>query len=86
MGANELQLMTYYLCHMYNRCPRSVSIPAPVYYADLAAFRARQWIIGREGNYDQYSATSEEQVAHVDSLNEGIEILNNEYRSRPYFC
>ncbi len=33
--------MTYYLCHIYARCTKSVSIPAPVYYADLAAYRAK---------------------------------------------
>ena len=33
--------MTYYLCHVYARCERSVSYPAPTYYAHLAAFRAR---------------------------------------------
>lgn len=37
----ELQLFSYYLCHVYARCLRSVSIPAPVYYAHLCAFRAR---------------------------------------------
>ena len=38
---DELQSLTYYLCHMYARCQRSVSYPAPTYYAHLAAFRAR---------------------------------------------
>ena len=33
--------MTYYLCHLYARCERSVSYPAPTYYAHLAAARAR---------------------------------------------
>lgn len=33
--------MTYYMCHLYQRCTKSVSIPAPVYYADLAAYRAK---------------------------------------------
>ena len=30
------------LCHLYSRCERSVSYPAPTYYAHLAAFRARE--------------------------------------------
>ena len=34
--------LTYYLCHLYSRCERSVSYPAPTYYAHLAAFRARE--------------------------------------------
>jgi eukaryotic translation initiation factor 2C len=39
--ADELQILTYQLCHTYVRCTRSVSIPAPAYYAHLVAFRAR---------------------------------------------
>ncbi|KAI6230110.1 hypothetical protein M3Y99_01102100 [Aphelenchoides fujianensis] len=39
--ADELQALTFALCHTYGRCGRSVSIPAPTYYADLVATRAR---------------------------------------------
>ncbi|VUZ40603.1 unnamed protein product [Hymenolepis diminuta] len=46
LGANELQLFTFYLCHAYMRCTRSVSYPAPTYYAHLAAFRGRDWMKG----------------------------------------
>ena len=41
-NANTEQALTYYLCHLYSRCERSVSYPAPTYYAHLAAFRARE--------------------------------------------
>jgi len=40
-NADQLQMMTYFLCHLYARCERSVSYPAPTYYAHLAAFRGR---------------------------------------------
>ncbi|XP_017882046.1 protein argonaute-2 isoform X2 [Ceratina calcarata] len=40
----EIETLTYYLCHMFARCTRSVSYPAPTYYAHLAAFRARAYI------------------------------------------
>jgi len=40
-SADEIQTLTFELCHVYQRCSRSVSIPTPVYYAHLAAFRAR---------------------------------------------
>lgn len=43
--ADELQKLSYYLCHTYARCARSVSIPTPVYYAHLAAFRAKEHIM-----------------------------------------
>ncbi|KAL1475579.1 hypothetical protein MTO96_003553 [Rhipicephalus appendiculatus] len=45
--ADEIQKLSYYLCHTYARCARSVSIPAPVYYAHLAAFRAKDHIMSK---------------------------------------
>lgn len=39
--SDELQALTFSLTHTYGRCGRSVSIPAPTYYADLVATRAR---------------------------------------------
>ncbi|KFM73228.1 Protein argonaute-2, partial [Stegodyphus mimosarum] len=41
--ADDLQTLAYHLCYMYVRCNRSVSIPAPVRYADLAAYRAKKY-------------------------------------------
>lgn len=43
---DQLEQLTYYLCHMYARCTRSVSYPAPTYYAHLAAFRGRALLQG----------------------------------------
>ncbi|GIY63117.1 hypothetical protein CDAR_492341 [Caerostris darwini] len=37
-----LEKLTYSLCHTYVRCTKSISLPAPVQYADLAAYRARR--------------------------------------------
>ncbi|XP_043264089.1 protein argonaute-2 isoform X2 [Colletes gigas] len=44
MTEDEIEQLTYYLCHMFARCTKSVSYPAPTYYAHLAAFRARALI------------------------------------------
>ncbi|KAG0230941.1 hypothetical protein BGW42_000592 [Actinomortierella wolfii] len=41
IGANELQQLTFNLCHVYGRCTRSVSLVPAVYYAHLVAARAR---------------------------------------------
>ncbi|CAH0387529.1 unnamed protein product [Bemisia tabaci] len=41
---DELEKLTYYLCYLFTRCTRSVSYPAPTYYAHLAAFRARAYL------------------------------------------
>eukprot|EP00794_Sanderia_malayensis_P004420 gene4420-5010_t len=56
--ADELQQLTYMLCHTYVRCTRSVSIPAPAYYAHLAAFRARFHLMQKEGSIDSGSRST----------------------------
>ncbi|XP_046664907.1 protein argonaute-2-like [Homalodisca vitripennis] len=44
---DDLEELTYYLCHLFSRCTRSVSYPAPTYYAHLAAARGRAYL-GRD--------------------------------------
>jgi len=39
-----IQQISYFLCHAYARCTRSVSIPAPVYYADIVCSRANFYL------------------------------------------
>ncbi|KAI6651806.1 Protein argonaute-2 [Oopsacas minuta] len=46
--ADELQSLTYQLCHTYVVCTRSVSIPAHAYYAHLVAFRGRYHLMERD--------------------------------------
>lgn len=48
--ADMLYKLTYYLCHVYARCTRSVSYPAPAYYAHLATDRARAHLAGGKYN------------------------------------
>ncbi|PAA83744.1 hypothetical protein BOX15_Mlig010628g2 [Macrostomum lignano] len=63
--ADELQVLTYQLCHTYVRCTRSVSIPAPAYYAHLVAFRARYHLVEKEidsGEGSQKSGNSDERT------------------------
>uniref|UniRef100_A0A914WP66 Protein argonaute-1 n=1 Tax=Plectus sambesii TaxID=2011161 RepID=A0A914WP66_9BILA len=63
LTADELQQLTYQMCHTYVRCTRSVSIPAPAYYAHLVAFRARYHLVDRDhdsGEGSQPSGTSED--------------------------
>ncbi|XP_074657018.1 protein argonaute-2-like [Tubulanus polymorphus] len=56
--ADELQMLTYQLCHTYVRCTRSVSIPAPAYYAHLVAFRARYHLVEKEHDSGEGSQQS----------------------------
>ncbi|KAJ6644540.1 Protein argonaute-2 [Pseudolycoriella hygida] len=50
---DRLQELTYDLCHMFSRCNRSVSYPAPTYYAHLAAYRGRVYIENQNKYLDQ---------------------------------
>ncbi|KAF5387029.1 hypothetical protein D9615_002113 [Tricholomella constricta] len=40
-NADSMQALAFALCHVYARSTRSVSIPAPVYYADIVCSRAK---------------------------------------------
>ena len=44
VSQDVLQSVTFHLCHCFARCTRSVSIPAPTYYAHLAATRAKEYV------------------------------------------
>ena len=46
MSMDDITEIIYHLCHFYARSTTSVSIPAPVYYARLAAFRAKEHLRG----------------------------------------
>lgn len=40
-NSDAMQAISFSLCHVYARATRSVSIPAPVYYADIVCARAK---------------------------------------------
>ncbi|XP_077490052.1 protein argonaute-2-like [Amblyomma americanum] len=63
-SSNDLQKLSYYLCHTYARCTRSVSIPTPVYYAHLAAFRAKEYIASA-CNFSSGSSVSSDSADNV---------------------
>jgi len=52
MNADAWQMLTYYLCHTYSRCTRTVSYPAPIYYAHLACFSSRARMLARYQHFD----------------------------------
>ncbi|CAF1174819.1 unnamed protein product [Rotaria sordida] len=49
--SDEIQQLTYWLCHTDARCSKAVSIPAPVHYAHLAAYASRTFDF--DDNHDQ---------------------------------
>ena len=40
LPASQIQRFTFDLCHVYARCTKTASRPAPIYYAHLAAAHA----------------------------------------------
>jgi eukaryotic translation initiation factor 2C len=88
-GANELQRLSFYLCHIYSKCPRSISLPAPVMYADLAAYRARQHLIAENGSEaGSVVNQGEEELSRsqIDKLNGQIRVsFNSETKNYNYY-
>lgn len=68
--SDELQKLTYYLCHVYAKCNRSISIPAAVQYAHLAAYRARVHLIGVFGSEMRAQMDSSDRLRRLDKDSE----------------
>uniref|UniRef100_T1I3W2 Piwi domain-containing protein n=1 Tax=Rhodnius prolixus TaxID=13249 RepID=T1I3W2_RHOPR len=66
MSEDDIEELTYYLCHLFTRCTRAVSYPAPTYYAHLAAFRIRSYYEDQAINLN--SLKKEESKMKVVSL------------------
>ena len=79
--------MTYYLCHIYQRCTKSVSIPAPVYYADLAAYRAKVHASFHLNPSDITSVVSDDggDELQIRSCADMIKVSANQ-KEKLYFC
>ncbi|XP_015119376.1 protein argonaute-2 [Diachasma alloeum] len=68
MSEDQIEQLTYYLCHMFSRCTRSVSYPAPTYYAHLAAFRARNLTYGVNINLENLEHEQRNRLTIKDEL------------------
>lgn len=66
MSDDEIQTLTYYLCHLFTRCNRSVSYPAPTYYAHLAAARAHAYFEGKDVNMADLSREQDRNKIKVE--------------------
>lgn len=82
--ADELQRLTFYLCHTYARCPRSVSIPAPAYYAHWVAFRANQHAVSALGDGQSSDGVQEMSDADIQKYVDAVSVKEN-LRNSMYF-
>lgn len=92
LKADDLQAITYYTVFQYSRCESPISIPTPVMYAHLAAFRARQYIIASETesgwSFKENETEEDRQKKEVDlaeKLNNRIKVSPS-IKDRMFFC
>jgi len=90
-NADSLQSLSFALCHVYARSTRSVSIPAPVYYADIVCSRAKnhydpqgQWDLA--GEYENDSSMDAAQAkTSLDRFQQAFRPLHANQKSLMYF-
>ncbi|KAJ7481095.1 argonaute-like protein [Mycena galericulata] len=87
-SADALQSLSFALCHVYARSTRSVSIPAPVYYAHIVCSRAKNHYDpqGTVDFSDSATQNDEEQVASsLEAFKRGFQPLHSNQSKRMYF-
>ena len=62
------------LCHTYARCTRSVSIPAPAYYAHLVAIRARYHIIDKEHDLESTGGLEAGEETRFSGIEKAVQV------------
>ncbi|VDB94227.1 unnamed protein product [Peniophora sp. CBMAI 1063] len=92
--ADGLQSLTFALTHVYARATRSVSIPAPVYYADIVCSRAAHHYARGDAGPD-FTQTTSETADGSDAQHQKVEYFRKEFKpahlnmsrlGRMYFC
>ncbi|KAI0314809.1 Piwi domain-containing protein [Amylostereum chailletii] len=86
-----LQSLSFALCHVYARSTRSVSIPAPVYYADIVCSRAKHHYDPQQGL--DFTGTGSETATNVErdqetlaAFRRGFKPLHERQKTLMYFC
>ncbi|KAF8791224.1 Protein argonaute-3 like protein [Argiope bruennichi] len=76
---SEVSLLTYYLCHTFARCTKSISVPTPVQYAHLAASRSRQHLLTyiEETSAMSTSSDSSHSLPVLETTRKAISVVEN---------
>ncbi|KAH7334657.1 argonaute-like protein [Rhizoctonia solani] len=83
-----IQAVSFALCHVYARATRSVSIPAPVYYADLVCARAKNHYdpaFGFASADDTETVASGETGSNVQRFTDNFKKTHDGQRYKMYF-
>jgi eukaryotic translation initiation factor 2C len=85
LSPDSLQSLSFALCHVYARSTRSVSIPAPVYYADIVCSRAKNHY-DPAGSFDfSDSATQIDANNSLDNFRRDFRPLHKTQSALMYF-
>ncbi|KAF8529210.1 argonaute-like protein [Hysterangium stoloniferum] len=81
---DALQQLSFALCHVYARSTRSVSIPAPVYYADIVCSRAKNHF-DPAGSIDFDANNTSERGTGIEAFKKHFKPLHPTAASTMYF-
>ncbi|KAI0278886.1 argonaute-like protein [Russula aff. rugulosa BPL654] len=87
--ADGLQSISYALCHVYARATRSVSIPAPVYYADIVCSRAKHHYDPQQGldlSMSETMTNTTEAVTTLERFRQAFRPTHERMKKLMYFC
>ena len=93
LSEDELIKMAYYMCFSYCRTMKSISIPIPTKYADLAAYRTKQHmnmlemrrIVEKPTRDETEQQKRDREKRMIEKLNGEIKIHPN-MEFLPYYC
>jgi eukaryotic translation initiation factor 2C len=85
-SADAMQNLSFALCHVYARATRSVSIPAPVYYADIVCSRAKNhYTPGSDLDLSETATQTSHADAQLDAFKLGYKPLHPTMANLMYF-
>ncbi|CAF3974965.1 unnamed protein product [Adineta steineri] len=85
-SSDDIQQLTYWLCHTDMRCTKSVSIPAPVHYAHLAAYASRALKSDEDHERDSLDDDNEELENYtLDDIKTKLMILDEKVADDMWF-
>jgi len=83
LRSDDLQRFTFDLCHLYARCTKIVSSPAPTYYAHLAAYHAHYYMSNFKDEDDNWETHSS--ISSSDSGGGHFNAVQRHLQDRLYF-
>ncbi|KAI5893541.1 Piwi-domain-containing protein [Schizophyllum commune H4-8] len=87
--ADSIQSLSYALCHVYARSTRTVSVPAPVFYADIVCSRAKTHYDPEEsdksGSESGVGSGSQNASEVLEAFRKNFKPLHKNQENRMYF-